>query len=254
MVCSAEITFKTDPKHGDYEIESGASRNFEAWRDPNQQSDDEDGPSSRDDKVDAIAALENRTIDSKNEMDILDALDELRAINQRLERVDTDKLLELLDRKRRGVAEGAGDQVTDEEEKALEEFRKRRIKRLDEDEDDEEVKNGDSVAGNGLAASNGDGSTAAAEAKVDFASGAAAIPAKPPAMAAPSAAAAKASSKPKITFVKRKKAPETSNGDAGAKKQKASAPAAPAAPAAAPAAVGALPLSAYASESDGDEN
>ncbi|KAK0334438.1 Pre-mRNA-splicing factor cwf16, partial [Friedmanniomyces endolithicus] len=30
--CSAEITFKTDPKHMDYECERGAKRNFEVWR------------------------------------------------------------------------------------------------------------------------------------------------------------------------------------------------------------------------------
>lgn len=28
-----EITFKTDPEKGDYELETGASRNFESWTD-----------------------------------------------------------------------------------------------------------------------------------------------------------------------------------------------------------------------------
>lgn len=31
-VCSAEITFRTDPKNTDYALESGATRNFEMWR------------------------------------------------------------------------------------------------------------------------------------------------------------------------------------------------------------------------------
>jgi Saf4/Yju2 protein len=31
-LCSAEITFKTDPKNTDYSAEHGASRNFERWR------------------------------------------------------------------------------------------------------------------------------------------------------------------------------------------------------------------------------
>ncbi|KAJ8527459.1 hypothetical protein ON010_g14804 [Phytophthora cinnamomi] len=41
-----------------------------------------------------MKALENRTLDSKREMDILDALDEIKAINQRHAKVDTDKLLQ----------------------------------------------------------------------------------------------------------------------------------------------------------------
>lgn len=33
VTCSNEITFKTDPEHADYELEFGATRNFESWRD-----------------------------------------------------------------------------------------------------------------------------------------------------------------------------------------------------------------------------
>ncbi|EGB09411.1 hypothetical protein AURANDRAFT_5530, partial [Aureococcus anophagefferens] len=76
-VCSNEIAFKTDPQNQDYVCESGATRNFESWR---QQDDKE--------KENAMAALESRTLDSKIEMDILDALDEIKAYNERHERVD----------------------------------------------------------------------------------------------------------------------------------------------------------------------
>ena len=34
--CSAEITFKTDPQNSDYTVESGASRNFEPWREQDE--------------------------------------------------------------------------------------------------------------------------------------------------------------------------------------------------------------------------
>lgn len=34
--CSAEITYKTDPKNSDYTVESGATRNFEPWRDKDE--------------------------------------------------------------------------------------------------------------------------------------------------------------------------------------------------------------------------
>jgi hypothetical protein len=36
--CSAEITFKTDPQNSDYMVESGASRNFEPWREQDEVS------------------------------------------------------------------------------------------------------------------------------------------------------------------------------------------------------------------------
>lgn len=37
--CSAEIAFKTDPQNSDYTVESGASRNFEPWRNEEEVSD-----------------------------------------------------------------------------------------------------------------------------------------------------------------------------------------------------------------------
>ena len=93
--CSADIVFKTDPKNSDYEMESGASRNFEVWRESEQEQNDMDTARAEEEKVDAMKALENRTLDSKLEMDVLDALDEIKAINQRHERVNTDALLSI---------------------------------------------------------------------------------------------------------------------------------------------------------------
>jgi hypothetical protein len=95
-VCSAEITFKTDPKNSDYECEYGASRNFEIWRETNEAIATAKREREEEDKLDSMKSLENRTLDSKIEMDVLDALDEMRAINQRHERVDTNALLDSL--------------------------------------------------------------------------------------------------------------------------------------------------------------
>ncbi len=39
-LCSAEITFKTDPMNTDYAAEHGASRNFEPWRDEKAEEED----------------------------------------------------------------------------------------------------------------------------------------------------------------------------------------------------------------------
>ncbi|KAK7057552.1 hypothetical protein R3P38DRAFT_3304025 [Favolaschia claudopus] len=78
-LCSAEITFKTDPKNTDYAAEHGASRNFEPWREEAE-------------------VEENRTTDSKREMDILDALQDIRARNARNERVGNATSVDLLAR------------------------------------------------------------------------------------------------------------------------------------------------------------
>jgi hypothetical protein len=92
-VCNTEITFKTDPKNSDYAMEHGASRNFEAWRQEEDKEKETIAQRAEEEEGNSMKTLENRTLDSKMEMDILDALDEMKAINQRHERVDTDRLL-----------------------------------------------------------------------------------------------------------------------------------------------------------------
>lgn len=94
VTCSAEITFKTDPKRGDYTAEHGCQRNFEPWREREDEEEAAAKQKEEEEKGDAMKALENRTLDSKREMDLLDALDEIKAINQRHARVDTDALLQ----------------------------------------------------------------------------------------------------------------------------------------------------------------
>lgn len=93
VTCSAEITFKTDPENGDYKAEKGCSRNFEPWRERSEENAKALKERAEEEKNDSMKTLENRTMESKREMDILDALDEIRAINQRHERVDTQALL-----------------------------------------------------------------------------------------------------------------------------------------------------------------
>jgi hypothetical protein len=73
-----------------------------------------------------MSALETRTVDSKREMDILDKLQEIRGRNARLERADTDEVLERISSRRDPV-------LMDEEERAAE------VQRLQEEEEDEEL-------------------------------------------------------------------------------------------------------------------
>lgn len=91
--CAAEITFKTDPANTDYVAEHGAQRNFEPWRD---EKGDIAAERVEEEENNPMKALENRTQDSKREMEIMDALDEIRTRNAVNERVDADQLLSKL--------------------------------------------------------------------------------------------------------------------------------------------------------------
>ena len=93
-LCSAEITFKTDPKNTDYSAEHGASRNFEPWREEKAVEEEDRLAKLEEEENNPMKVLENRTIDSKREMDILDALHDIRARNARNERMgQTDDII-----------------------------------------------------------------------------------------------------------------------------------------------------------------
>ncbi|KAL1995873.1 hypothetical protein VTN49DRAFT_739 [Thermomyces lanuginosus] len=88
--CSAEISFKTDPKHMDYVCESGAKRNFEPWREAKLAEETEEERLDRlereEAEKDVMKELEAKALDAKTEMAIADALDEIRVRNARLDR------------------------------------------------------------------------------------------------------------------------------------------------------------------------
>ncbi|KAK4706266.1 hypothetical protein R3W88_034172 [Solanum pinnatisectum] len=63
--CSAEITYKTDPKNSDYTVESGATRNFEPWRGKDEEIEKEKQKRDDEEMGDAMKSLENRTLDSR---------------------------------------------------------------------------------------------------------------------------------------------------------------------------------------------
>jgi len=97
--CSAEITFKTDPKNMDYTCERGAKRNFEPWRDQGKMNEVNETDEERLDRLEreeaeelereeknAMEELEQKMMESKREMQIADALDEIRTRNARIER------------------------------------------------------------------------------------------------------------------------------------------------------------------------
>lgn len=133
--CSAELTMKTDPQNSDYVVESGATRNFEPWRAEDEEADKEKRKRDGEEMGDAMKSLENRTLDSKREMDILAALDEMKSMRSRHAGVSSEELLEAL--KRSG--EQKEEQLHAEDEaliKSIFQNQKTVVLRIDDDDDD----------------------------------------------------------------------------------------------------------------------
>ncbi len=139
--CSAEITFKTDPKNMDYTCERGAKRNFEVWRESKLAEETEEERLDRLEKEeserDAMKELEQKTLDAKTEMAIADALDDVRTRNAQRERADLDLLnggieVEMADEE----AEKAEREIEEAARKAFQSGTGEKVKRLEEEEDD----------------------------------------------------------------------------------------------------------------------
>lgn len=73
----------TDPKNTDYEMESGGTRNYEVWHDERRTNEEAERRLEEEEKLDSMKALENRVLESQREVAELDALEEIRAMNQR---------------------------------------------------------------------------------------------------------------------------------------------------------------------------
>lgn len=121
--CAAEISFKTDPKNADYVCENGASRNYEPWREEDVAKAQTAAQREEEERGNAMKALENRTLDSKREMDILAALDEMRSLKARHEKVGIDEAIAALKRSAGADGEEVPDgpelEVDEEDEEAL---------------------------------------------------------------------------------------------------------------------------------------
>jgi len=97
--CSSEITIKTDPKNSDYSCEMGATRNFEGWREGEKMMEQFRKQREEEEQGNAMKVLENKTLDNKMEMDILDGLDEIRSLNAKASKVDPMQILEHIQNK-----------------------------------------------------------------------------------------------------------------------------------------------------------
>ncbi|KAH7840520.1 hypothetical protein Vadar_018005 [Vaccinium darrowii] len=148
--CSAELTIKTDPRNSDYVVEAGATRNFEPWRKEDEEADSEKLRREKEEMGDAMKSLENRTLDSKREMDILAALDEVKSLRSRQATVSVDAMLEAL----QGSAEDKEKELEEEDEALVKSLfggsRGEVIQRIDDgvfEDDDDDLS--ETISGNG---------------------------------------------------------------------------------------------------------
>lgn len=91
--CLQEISFKTDPKNTDYEIEAGATRNFMALKLAEEQAQREEDEEKEEEATNPMKLLEKRTQQSKQELELLESLEELKDLNRRQQTIDYDQML-----------------------------------------------------------------------------------------------------------------------------------------------------------------
>jgi hypothetical protein len=91
--CLREITFKTDPANGDYELEHGGIRNFESIRLAEKQAKEEATKLAEEEALNPMKLLENRTRDSRQEMAAIEALEDIKESNARHADIKIEQML-----------------------------------------------------------------------------------------------------------------------------------------------------------------
>ncbi|XP_033741709.1 splicing factor YJU2-like [Pecten maximus] len=92
--CVAEIAFKTDLKNTDYTLEAGATRLFEAEKLAKEMAEREIKEKEEEELNNPMKILENRTKASRNEIETIDILEELRELSARQATVKTETMLQ----------------------------------------------------------------------------------------------------------------------------------------------------------------
>ncbi|CAF0907686.1 unnamed protein product [Didymodactylos carnosus] len=137
--CLHEITFKTDPSNGDYELEHSAIRNFESIRLAEKQAKDDQKQKAEEEATNPMKLLENRTRDSRQEMATIEALEDIKELNARQSSIDP---LQMLLAQQEQAKQLAIRRKQMEEEDDLEEIRRafrKNVVKYEEYEDDKEV-------------------------------------------------------------------------------------------------------------------
>ncbi|KAM8939898.1 splicing factor YJU2 [Pelodytes ibericus] len=139
--CLAEITFKTDPENTDYAMEHGATRNFQAEKLIEEEEKKFQKDREEEELNNPMKVLENRTKDSKMEMEVLENLQELKELNQRQANVDFESMLESY-RETEDEMKKRQEEEDDQEMRAMmaEAQKRRRLEDSDSDDESKPVK------------------------------------------------------------------------------------------------------------------
>ncbi|KAM3870901.1 splicing factor YJU2 [Diretmus argenteus] len=136
--CLAEITFKTDPENTDYAMEHGATRNFQAEKLMEEEEKKIQREREEEELNNPMKVLENRTRDSKMEMEVLENLQELKELNQRQALVDFEGMIDHY----REIEKREKEREKEEDERETKEMLARalmkRLRDSDSDSDQEE--------------------------------------------------------------------------------------------------------------------
>lgn len=143
--CLAEITFKTDPENTDYAMEHGATRNFQAEKLIEEEEKRIQQEREEEELNNPMKVLENRTKDSKMEMEVLENLQELKELNQRQAQVDFEGMIQ----RYRELEKVEKEREKEEDERETKEMLDRAlVKRLRDSDSEEEKEEGSSSQSN----------------------------------------------------------------------------------------------------------
>ena len=126
--CLQEMTFKTDPQNGGYEVERGARRNVEPWREQ-QLSAKEAKEAQEAEEQDVMRKMENKSKEGRREHELAEVLEEVRERNGRGDALTLDELTEWHVRRKERQEEA------DDEQRAKDAFNRRIQHRRDGDRD-----------------------------------------------------------------------------------------------------------------------
>nr|XP_015825235.2 splicing factor YJU2 [Nothobranchius furzeri] len=136
--CLAEITFKTDPENTDYAMEHGATRNFQAEKLIEEEEKRIHQEREDEELNNPMKVLENRTKDSKMEMEVLENLQELKELNQRQAQVDFEGMIDQYRELEKREKEREKEEDERETKEMLERVLVKRLRDSDSDSEEEE--------------------------------------------------------------------------------------------------------------------